>query len=72
MPLTDTACKKAVCPEGRASVRMADEKVLYLEVNRAGGKYWRWKGTSRNPGNLTLQQSNPLIYMYLILGAWGF
>ena len=43
MPLTDTACKKAVCPEGRASVRLADEKSLYLEVTAAGGKYWRWK-----------------------------
>ena len=43
MPLTDTACKKATCPEGRPSVRMADEKALYLEVTAAGGKYWRWK-----------------------------
>lgn len=43
MPLTDTACKKATCPEGRASVRLADEKALYLEVTAAGGKYWRWK-----------------------------
>lgn len=43
MPLTDTACKKATCPEGRLSVRLADEKALYLEVTAAGGKYWRWK-----------------------------
>lgn len=43
MPLTDTACKKAVCPEGRASIRFADEKSLYLEVTSSGGKYWRWK-----------------------------
>ena len=43
MPLTDTACKKATCPEGRPSVRMADEKALYLEVTAPGGKYWRWK-----------------------------
>ena len=43
MPLTDTACKKAACPEGRPSVRLADEKALYLEVTAAGGKYWRWK-----------------------------
>ena len=43
MPLTDTACKKATCPEGRSSVRLADEKALYLEVTAAGGKYWRWK-----------------------------
>ncbi len=43
MPLTDTACKKATCPEGRHSVRLADEKALYLEVTAAGGKYWRWK-----------------------------
>ena len=45
MPLTDTACKKATCPEGRPSVRLADEKALYLEVTAAGGKYWRWKYT---------------------------
>ena len=43
MPLTDTACKKATCPDGRSSVRLADEKALYLEVTAAGGKYWRWK-----------------------------
>ena len=43
MPLTDTACKKATCPEGRPSVRLSDEKALYLEVTAAGGKYWRWK-----------------------------
>lgn len=43
MPLTDTACKKATCPEGRPSIRLADEKALYLEVTAAGGKYWRWK-----------------------------
>ena len=43
MPLTDTACKKAVCPAGKPSIRLADEKALYLEVTAAGGKYWRWK-----------------------------
>ena len=43
MPLTDTACKKATCPEGRSNLRLADEKALYLEVTAAGGKYWRWK-----------------------------
>ena len=43
MSLTDTACRKAICPEGRPSVRLADEKALYLEVTAAGGKYWRWK-----------------------------
>lgn len=43
MPLTDTACRKATCPEGRPSVRLADEKALYLEVTAAGGKYWRLK-----------------------------
>ena len=43
MALTDTACKKATCTEGRASIRLADEKAPYLEVTAAGGKYWRWK-----------------------------
>ena len=27
----------------RPSIRLADEKALYLEVTAAGGKYWRWK-----------------------------
>ncbi|MCZ2405751.1 MAG: tyrosine-type recombinase/integrase [Burkholderiales bacterium] len=42
MPLTDIACKKAACPPDQPRLRLADEKGLYLEVNRAG-KYWRWK-----------------------------
>ncbi len=28
MPLTDTACKKAVCPPDKARIRLADEKSL--------------------------------------------
>ena len=42
MPLTDTACKKAVCPPDQPRLRLADEKGLYLEATKAG-KYWRWK-----------------------------
>ncbi|MBH2009142.1 MAG: integrase arm-type DNA-binding domain-containing protein [Xanthomonadaceae bacterium] len=42
MPLTDTACKKVVCPPEKPRLRLADEKGLYLEVNQAG-KYWRLK-----------------------------
>ena len=47
--LTDTECKNAKCPEGRAFVRLADAGGLYLEVKRpgaktpAGSKLWRWK-----------------------------
>lgn len=49
MPLTDTECRNAKCPEGRAYVRLADSGGLYLEVtapgpkNPAGSKLWRWK-----------------------------
>lgn len=43
MPLTDTACKSARCPDDRKLVRLADAGGLYLEVNTAGGRLWRWK-----------------------------
>ena len=49
MPLTDTECRNAKCPEGRAYVRLADAGGLYLEVtapgpkNPNGSKLWRWK-----------------------------
>lgn len=39
MPLTDTACRNAKA--GEKPLKMADEKGLYLLVNKAG-KYWRW------------------------------
>lgn len=49
MPLTDTECRNAKCPQGRSFVRLADGGGLYLEVTApgpkspAGGKLWRWK-----------------------------
>ncbi len=43
MALTDTACRKASCPPDKRSIRLADEKALYLEVVSTGGKYWRLK-----------------------------
>lgn len=43
MPLTDTACKNARCPEGRPYQRLADAGGLYLEVTATGSKLWRWK-----------------------------
>ena len=43
MPLTDTACRNARCPEGRAHLRLADGGGLYLEVTSTGSKLWRWK-----------------------------
>jgi integrase len=49
MPLTDTECRNAKCPEGRALVRLADTGGLYLEViqpgpkSPGGSKLWRWK-----------------------------
>lgn len=41
--LTDTECRNARCPEGRAYVRLADSGGLYLEVTATGSKLWRWK-----------------------------
>jgi integrase len=43
MPLTKIECDKATCPSDRPAVRLADGRGLYLEVTRAGGKYWRLK-----------------------------
>ncbi|MBX9812634.1 MAG: Arm DNA-binding domain-containing protein [Burkholderiales bacterium] len=41
MPLTDTAIRSAK-PQAKA-VKLFDGGGLYLEVNPAGGKWWRWK-----------------------------
>ena len=41
MPLTDIQCKNAD-PKDKA-YKLYDQKGLYLEVSRAGGKYWRFK-----------------------------
>ena len=41
MPLTDTAIPRAK-PKAKA-VKLFDGGGLYLEVNPAGGKWWRWK-----------------------------
>ena len=43
MPLTDSACRNAKCPEGRLRQRYADAGGLYLEVTQTGAKLWRWK-----------------------------
>ena len=41
MPLTDTAVRLAK-PRPKA-YKLFDGGGLYLEVNPAGGKWWRWK-----------------------------
>jgi integrase len=43
MPLTDTACKNARCPEGKTRIRLSDAGGLYLEVAPNGSKRWFWK-----------------------------
>ncbi len=43
MPLTDAECRRAACPLGRAWIRLTDGKGMYLEITKAGGKYWRFK-----------------------------
>ena len=41
MPLTDTAIRNA--KPGEKTVKLFDERGLYLEVSPAGGKWWRLK-----------------------------
>ncbi|MCR5865234.1 phage integrase central domain-containing protein [Aquincola sp. J276] len=43
MPLTDTACRAARCPDDKPRLRLADSGGLYLEVQPNGSKHWRWK-----------------------------
>jgi len=38
--LTDTACRNATCPEGKARNRLPDAGGLYLEVAPTGSKRW--------------------------------
>ncbi|MDE2370284.1 MAG: integrase arm-type DNA-binding domain-containing protein [Burkholderiales bacterium] len=41
--LTDTACKNASCPEGKARHRLADSAGMYLEVASNGSRRWFFK-----------------------------
>lgn len=41
--LTDKQCKSAICPEGKARVRLTDAFGLYLEVSPSASKRWFWK-----------------------------
>lgn len=43
MPLTDTACRQASCPEGKTRARFSDAGGLYLEAAPNGAKRWFWK-----------------------------
>ncbi len=43
MPLTDLACKNALCPPDRPRARFTDGGGLYLEVAPNGSKRWFWK-----------------------------
>jgi hypothetical protein len=43
MPLTDTTCRNARCPDGAARLRLSDSKGLYLEAMPSGARYWRLK-----------------------------
>jgi integrase len=38
--LTDTACRNATCPEGKARHRLADSGGLYLEIAPNGSRRW--------------------------------
>jgi len=43
MSLTNIECDRAACPADRSHIRLSDEKGMYLEITKAGGKYWRLK-----------------------------
>lgn len=43
MPLTDAACRNAICPPDRKQARYTDAGGLYLEVSVAGSRRWFWK-----------------------------
>ena len=43
MPLTDVACRNAICPAGKPRERYSDSLGMYLEVTPKGRKYWRLK-----------------------------
>ncbi len=43
MALNDLTCRTARCPDGKARLRLADDRGLYLELLPNGGKYWRLK-----------------------------
>ncbi|RFC35302.1 MAG: Integrase [Candidatus Nitrotoga sp. SPKER] len=43
MPLTNVKCDRTVCPVDKPYIRLSDEKGMYLEITKAGGKYWRLK-----------------------------
>lgn len=43
MPISELQCRKATCPPDRPRARFTDEKGLYLEVSKAGGKHWYMK-----------------------------
>ena len=43
--LTDMECRKAVCPEGKKHIRLADAASLYLQVDANGSKRWFFKYT---------------------------
>jgi hypothetical protein len=46
--LTDSICKSAICPQDKHFKRFFDSGGMYLEVTKAGGKYWRLKYTYKN------------------------
>lgn len=41
--LTDTACKKTICPADKARLRLSDSGGLYLQLEPSGSRRWFWK-----------------------------
>jgi len=50
MPLTDTAVRNAK-PDSTKTLRLKDERGLYLEISPAGGKWWRLRYWIRGKEN---------------------
>ncbi|QNK66815.1 Arm DNA-binding domain-containing protein [Variovorax sp. PAMC26660] len=41
--LTDTACRKTICPADKLRLRLADSGGLYLQIEPSGSRRWFWK-----------------------------
>lgn len=41
--LTDTACKKTICPADKLRLRLSDSGGLYLQIEPSGSRRWFWK-----------------------------
>jgi integrase len=68
---TDTQCKSATCPPGKAFVRYWDSGGLYLQVTQTGAKLWRWKYRFQGKEGVLAIGKYPLISLKAAREAGG-